>query len=205
MPFRHLEFHVEEASMEAFIRAWVRQVLPDDCTFDFHRYRGKPALLRKLGDRLRGYARWMPPEYRIVVVVDRDNDECMELKSKLEWICENAGLRSRHTAGSTDWQVVTRIAIEELEAWYFGDWQAVRRAYPRVSPNVPSKARYRVPDAIKGGTWEAFERVLQKHGYFRQGLAKVQAATDIGRNVDPARNSSVSFAALRDAVAEATA
>jgi hypothetical protein len=25
--------------------------------------------------------------------------------------------------------VVNRLAIEELEAWYFGDWEAVRAAY----------------------------------------------------------------------------
>ena len=139
MPSRHLEFHVEEASMEAFIRAWVRQVLPDDCTFDVRRYRGKPALLRKLGDRLRGYARWIPPEYRIVIVVDRDNDECQELKSRLERICENAGLRSRRTAGSADWQVVTRIAIEELEAWKRGTSATGRRC---VEPILESRQTF---------------------------------------------------------------
>ena len=93
--------------------------------------------------------------------------------------------------------------MPQLEAWYFGDWHAVRQAYPRVSPNIPNQARYRDPDVIAGGTWEAFERVLQKGGYFRQGLAKVQVATDIGGHVDPARNRSHSFAAFRDAVAEA--
>ena len=191
--------------MEAFLRACVWRLLPEHCSFEVYRYQGKDALLRKLGDRLRGYARWMPPDFRIVVAVDRDGDECQELKAKLEQICQSAGLRSRRAAGSPDWQVVTRIAIEELEAWYFGDWQAVRRAYPRVSPNVPNQARYRDPDAIKGGPWEAFERVLQQHGYFTQGLAKVQAATDIGGHVDPARNRSGSFVAFRDAVAEAAA
>ena len=191
--------------MEAFLQAWLGRTLPEDCGFGVHSYRGKPALLRKLGDRLRAYANWMPSEYRIVVVVDRDRDECEALKRTLEDICRGGGLRSRRAVGSPDWQVVTRIAIEELEAWYFGDWQAVREAYPAVSPNVPSQAAYRVPDAIAGGTWEAFERVLRRHGYFRQGLAKVQAATEIGRHLDPARNRSRSFMAFRDAVAEATA
>ena len=191
--------------MEAFLQAWLGRVLPEDCTLGVHPYPGKDALLRRLGDRLRGYSKWITCEFRIVVVVDRDRDDCEELKSKLERICESAGLRSRRAADSPDWQVVTRIAIEELEAWYFGDWQAVCQAYPRVPANVPSRAHYRDPDAIAGGTWEAFERVLQKSGYFRQGLAKVQAATEIGRYVDPACSQSGSFAALRDAVTEATA
>ncbi len=191
--------------MEAFLAAWLPRVLPENCTFKIYPYPGKDALLRKIGDRLKGYAAWMPDEYRIVVIVDRDGDDCEELKSRLEKVCDRAGLRSRRAGGGPDWQVVIRIAIEELEAWYFGDWQAVCGAYPRVSPNIPNQARYRNPDAITGGTWETFERVLQRHGFFKQGIPKVQAATDIGRHIDPARNRSHSFAVLLDAIAEATA
>ena len=101
--------------------------------------------------------------------------------------------------------MVNRIAIEELEAWYFGDWKAVCRAYPRVSPNIPNQARYRDPDAIRGGTWEAFERIMKIHGYFRGGLGKVQAASAIVQNIDPARSRSNSFKVFHDAIMEATA
>ena len=205
MPASHLEFHVEEPSMEAFLKAWLPRFLPQHCSFGIYPQRSKDALLRKIGDRLRGYASWMPAEYRIVVVVDCDRDECEKLKSRLEQICERARLRSRRAAGGPDWQVVTRIAIEELEAWYFGDWPAVRLAYPRVPAKIPGQAARQGPDAIRGGTWEAFERVLQRHGYFKQGLAKVQAATDIGKHIDPARNRSPSFAVFRDAIREAVA
>ena len=205
MPASHLEFHVEEVSMEAFLIASLPRMLPEDVTFQVFPYQGKHALLKKIGARLRGYSTWMPTEYRIVLIVDRDNDDCLELKSRLERICENAGLRSRRVAGGPDWQIVTRIAIEELEAWYFGDWSAVHAAYPRVSANLPARLARHGSDAIRGGTWEAFERVLQRHGYFRQGLAKVQAAADIGQHVDPARNRSPSFAVFRDALGEVVA
>ena len=205
MPASHFEFHVEEVSVEAFLTACLPSILSADCTFQIHPYQGKDALLRKIGDRLKGYSTWMPAEYRIVVIVDRDRDECEELKSRLEEICESAGLRSRRAAGGPAWQVVTRIAIEELEAWYFGDWEAVRQAYPGVSPKIPNQGPYRDPDAIAGGTWEAFERILKRHGYFRQGMAKVQAATAIGPHIDPARSRSRSFAVFRGAIAEAAA
>ena len=203
MPASHFELLVEEPSMEAFLDAWLPRFLPQRCTFEVFPHPGKHALLRRLGNRLRGYANWMPPEYRIVVVVDRDSDDCEELKLRLEQICENAGLRSRRAAGGPEWQVATRIAVEELEAWYFGDWSAVRAAYPRVPAQIPHRVARQNPDAIAGGTWEAFERVLQRYGHFRQGLAKVQAATDIGQHVDPARNRSRSFAVFRDAIGEA--
>jgi len=189
--------------MEAFLRAWLPRSLPERCSFGIHSYRGKSAMLRKIGERMRGYAAWIPVEYRIVIVMDRDGDACEDLKSTLEDICADAGLRSRRVAGGADWQVVTRIAIEELEAWYFGDWSAVHAAYPRVSPDIPKQARYRNPDAIMGGTWEAFERIMQKHGYFKQGLAKVAAANAIGKHHDRVHNNSHSFVMLRDAITEA--
>ena len=65
-------------------------------------------------------------------------------------------------------------------------------------------ARFRDPDAVKGGTWEAFERILQRHGHFRTGLRKVEAARMISARLDPDRNRSRSFAAFRDVVVEAT-
>ena len=203
MPCSHFEFHVEEVSMEAFLSATLPTMLPEGVTFRIYPYQGKHALLRKIGNRLKGYSTWMPAEYRLVLIVDRDNDDCDELKAQLEALCNDAGLRSRSVAGNHEWQIVTRLAIEELEAWFFGDWPAVCAAYPRVSPHVPTQARYRNPDAIVGGTWEAFERVLRKHGYFKQGLAKRQAAAAIGNHMDPTRNSSHSFNVFRDAVAEA--
>ena len=75
-------------------------------------------------------------------------------------------------------------------------------AYPRVSPNIPSQTRYRNPDAITGGTWEALERVLQRDGYFRQGLPKVQVATDIGKHFHPTINGSHSFRVFCEAITE---
>ncbi len=186
--------------MEVFLNAWLSSFLPEGCTFEIYQYPGKPALLRKIGDRLKGYAAWIPAGYRIVVLVDLDADECGELKGKLERLCERAGLRSRRTVGDPDWQIVTRIVVRELEAWYFGDWQAVRKVYPRVPANIPGKARYRDPDAISHA-WETFERVLQRHGYFMQGLEKMQAAAAIGEYFDPKINSSRSFKVFRDAIA----
>ena len=204
MTASHLEFHVEERSMEVFLKAWLAKLLPEGCTFHVYSYSGKPAMLRKIGSRLEAYAAWIPAEYRIVVVVDRDEDCCKKLKQHMERICEEAGLRSRRAAGGQDWQVVTRIAIEELEAWYFGDWSAVCAAYPRVSNHIPRKSPYRDPDAIKSGTWETFERILQNHGYFKQGLAKMEAASTIGEYFDPRINSSRNFKVFRNAIAEAT-
>lgn len=139
------------------------------------------------------------------MVVDLDKDQCDQLKSELEGACQQAGLQSRRAAGGPQWQVVTRIAIEELEAWYFGDWQAVCRAFPKVSPTIPTRSGYRNPDAIRGGTWEAFEGVLKQGGYCKQGLPKVQTAATMGQHMEPDDNCSPSFQMLWRAITEATA
>jgi Domain of unknown function (DUF4276) len=174
-------------------------------SFQVHSFQGKSDLLGKLQARLRGYAKWLPNDWRIVVVVDRDDEDCQNLKQRLDGIAASAGVLTRSQANGRPWQLVNRIAIEELEAWYFGDWIAVCAAYPRLSAGIASEASFRDPDAIRGGTWEAFERVLQHYGYFKTGLPKIEAARTIGAETVPARSRSRSFTIFRDALLEAIA
>ena len=202
MKTSRFEFLVEEPSMEAFLNAVLPDMLPDDTAFEIHAFQGKQALLRKLEDRLKGYARFMTNDHRVMVIVDQDNDDCKDLKSRLENACANAGLRSKRVAATPNWQIATRIAIEELEAWYFGNWLAVCAAYPRVPENTPKNKRYRNPDAIRD-TWENFERILKQAGYCKQGMRKVEVATKIGAHFDPGNCTSRSFEVFQNAVDEA--
>ena len=205
MTASHLEFLVEEPSMEAFLRALLPRTLPHGRTFEVHPFQGKGDLLAKLEARLRGYASWLPPEWRLVVVVDRDDDDCLVLKRQLEAIAVRAGLRTRSSAANAHWQLVNRVAIEELEAWYFGDWEAVREIYPRTPANLQDRQGFRDSDAITGGTWEALERVLQRHGYVPGGLRKIDTGRASGAVLDPQRSRSASFRAFHQAVIEAVA
>lgn len=109
---RHLEFLVEEPSMETFLNGLLPRLLPGDCAFSIHPFQGKQTLLRKLEDRLRGYRKWLPVDWRIVVLVDCDDDGCRALKERLEGAAGWSGLRTRSQAGGDPWQVVNRIAIE---------------------------------------------------------------------------------------------
>lgn len=205
MTAQHLELLVEEPSMEAFLGALLPRLLPAGHTFVVHPFQGKGDLLDKLEARLRGYSHWLPADWRIIVVVDRDDDDCHALKQRLETMTASAGLRSRSAGAAEPWQVVNRIAIEELEAWYFGEWAAVRSAYPRVSAEIPGQKRFRDSDAVTGGTWEAFERVLQRFGYFRTGLRKQEAARAIAAHIKPDLSRSHSFTKFYEAVVEAVA
>jgi hypothetical protein len=67
---------------------------------------------------------------------------------------------------------------------------------------LPKRAGFRDPDAIAGGTWEALERELQRRGYFKQGLRKMELAREVAARMDPTRNRSASFNCLRAALAQ---
>ncbi len=192
MTVEHVEFLVEERSMEAALRGFLPTIL-GALSFEVHPFNGKLDLIRKLPARLSAYSSWITDSTRIFVVVDRDDDDCQCLKQNLEASARNANLVTRSGANGGHFAVVNRLVIEELEAWYFGDWEAVRAVYPRVSENVPRRARFRDPDAIQGGTWEAFEQILQTAGYFRGGLPKIQVAAEIAPHLDPQRSGSRSF------------
>jgi hypothetical protein len=201
MSVEHIEVLVEEPSMEMALRALLPKMV-GSTSFEVYSHQGKADLLDRLPERLRGYASWVPDTWRIVVIVDCDDEDCAQLKAKLEEVARAANLLTRSGARGKQYIVVNRIAIEELEARYFGDWDAVRAAYPRVPARMQSKERFRDPHAIVGGTWEAFERVLQQAGYFTPGLAKIEAARAIAPNMSPERNTSRSFQVLRDALGE---
>lgn len=196
---------VEEPSMGAALELLLPKLL-GDIEFQIIRFKCKYDLLKNAPDRLRGYATWLPEHWRILVLVDRDDDDCVQLKARLENMATAAGLRTKTVAGKgQSFQVVNRIAIEELEAWFFGDWDAVQAAYPRVSATIPQKQGFRDPDAIAGGTWEAMERVLKKAGYFSTGLRKSELARSVAAHMDINRNQSRSFQAFVDAVNAASA
>jgi hypothetical protein len=200
MTVEHLEVLVEEASMEAALSVLLPKMVRD-ITFTLHPYDGKTDLLKRLPDRLRGYAKWLPDTYRIVVIFDRDSDDCKRKKDDLERIAAAARLLTRRTRSAEGYTILFRLAIEELEAWYFGDWIAVRTAYPKVPETIPNKAQYRDPDGITNA-WETLERVFQSAGYFKGGLRKIEVARAVTEHMTPAQNCSGSFRALHTALTE---
>lgn len=203
MAVEHVEFLVEERSMEEALRGILPRIM-GTLTFSIHPFRSKQNLLAQLPNRLHAYRQWIPESWRIFVLIDRDEDDCMRLKQTLEDMANQAGLTTRTAARGSSFTVVNRIVVEELESWYFGDWEAVRLAYPKVAASIPRKEGYRSSDAITGGTWEKFEKVMQRHGYFKGGLLKIEAAREIGRHIDPQRSTSPSFAVFVRALADLT-
>lgn len=188
----HIEFLVEEPSAEAALNVLLPKILPAGIGFKIHPYNGKSDLLKKLPARLRGYKTWIPADWKIVVLTDEDRGNCTEIKNAMESAGSRAGFVTKFI-NSGDFQVLNRIAVEELEAWFFGDVPALVAAYPGVPPTLASRAGYRDPDLIRGGTWEKLEKVLQNAGHFAAGLPKIEAAKEISNYMIPENNRSKSF------------
>ena len=183
-----IEFLLEERSAEVALKLIVCKILSDEVSCSFHAFQGKQDLLRRLPNLLEGYRRRTTDDRRIMVLIDEDREDCFQLKATLEEVAQAAGFVTKSSASQEgDFQVVNRLAIEELEAWFFGDMQALRNAYPRVSRN----AQYQDPDAIENGTSEALWRALRR--YYPQRLPKTKVAQNIAQHMEPCRNTSRSF------------
>lgn len=189
----HIEFLVEEPSMEVVLYSLCPRILQTGTTYRVRTFQGKKDLLERLPALLRGYAAWIPETYRIVVLIDEDRQDCHVLKNQLIKTSEQAGLSTFTRPDQGRVKVLNRIVIEELEAWFLGDVEAIRQAYPRVPATIHKKRKFRDPDAIAGGTWEALADMLQRYGYFKGGYSKLQAAREISVFMDPSRNRSKSF------------
>jgi hypothetical protein len=190
----HIEFLVEEDSSAEALKFLVPKIVGNEVTFFLHSFQGKRDLLDALPERLEGYSKWLPDDWRIVVLTDRDDDDCLRLKRQLDEIAMRKHLvtASSRSAGISI-QVLNRIAVEELEAWFFGDVDALVAAYPRVPATLARKRGFRDSDGITGGTWEALERTLQRAGYYRAGMPKIEVARKVSALMEPRRNRSGSF------------
>ena len=153
----HIEFLVEEETAQIVLDYLLPTMLDESHSYEIRIFQGKYNLLKKLPERLRGYRAWLPDDWRIVVLVDEDRQDCRQLKSKLETIAHDAGFITKTSSTDGQFTVLNRIAVEEIEAWYFGDMDAIRAAYPKLDAHLAQQSKYRDPDAIQGGTAEQLE------------------------------------------------
>lgn len=206
----HIEILVEDSSGERLLEAVLPKLLGDygnPHTWNMHAYKGigriprnlkgnadpaKRILLDQLPRLLQGYAR-TPGIDAVVVVLDTDKRNCEDFLAELKALA--AGCNPAPNA-------LFRLAIEEVEAWYLGDRQALESAYPRAKADVLN--RYVQDSACD--TWELLadavypggSAAIKKVGWPLPGQLKHEWAEKIGPLLEPDRNVSPSFGKLRD-------
>jgi len=152
----------------------------------------KRILLDQLPRVLAGYSR-TPGIDAVIVVLDSDRHDCKAFLGELVALANTRapGLRT-----------MFRLAIEEMEAWYFGDREALLQAYPRARKDALD--RY-VQDSVCG-TWELLadavyqggSKKVKAAGWPLPGQLKHEWAGRIGPLLVVDRNQSPSFGKLGD-------
>lgn len=206
----HIEILVEDSSGQTLLEKLVPKILGEQGaphTWRIHFYKGigripknlnaggdpaKRILLDQLPKLLRGYGR-TPGIDAVVVVLDSDRRDCVDFLAELKALAAGC-----NPAPNT----LFRIAVEEMEAWYFGDRQALLTAYPRAKADVLNRYQQdsvcetweRLADAIYPGGSAA----IKKAGWPLPGQVKHEWAEKIGPLLEPDQNISPSFGKLRD-------
>ncbi len=215
----HFEILVEDQSGKKALEILVPKIIGDEHTFIVHSYKGigripkglrktvdanKRILLETLSKLLRGYGkafRGYGQEYPAVVFLVCDLDQrCLKV-FRQELI---------EVLTSCNPQPETRfcIAIEESEAWFLGDLNAIKTAYPKAKSAILNTY---VNDSICD-TWEKLadavypggSPVLSGKGWQSVGVEKSRWAEDISPHMDITCNLSPSFRYFRDKLQELT-
>lgn len=164
----HIEFLIEDASGKILLEALLPRLqgpLGQPHSWRVHGYKGigtippnlagksdpsKRILLDRLPRLLRGYGN-TPEIDAVVVVLDTDRRDCRTVLAELQGVLEQC-----HPAPKT----MFRLAIEEVEAWYFGDQSALLKAYPKADKKMLKKYQQ---DSVCG-TWESLADAIHPGG-----------------------------------------
>jgi hypothetical protein len=167
-----LVFLLEEYSMKVFLQGLLPRFFPD-LSFLCVSHEGKQDLMKSVPKKLRA---WREPGVRFVVLRDNDGGDCRALKRTLIELCAEGGPND----------ALVRIACQELEAWYFGDSEALAVAFARDQlRRVGTKERYRDPDVVVQPGRALAELIPEFH--------KVSGARRMAAHLARGRNTSSSF------------
>ena len=159
-------------------------------------------LLHNLPSKLRAYGYEGRDDVAVVVLVDLDDrPDCVNFKNELIDLLAYCNQKPK---------VLFRIAIEELEAWFFGDHQAIKRAYPNVKQQVLEA----YAQDSQCGTWEQLADAIYPGGltalgqYGKRSVRILEQkrtwAKEICPQLNVVLNQSPSFQAFREGIRRMT-
>ena len=169
----HLVFMLEEESAKVVLEKLLPKIIPPSVNFLCIPHQGKSDLQKSIPIKLKN---WLDPNSYFVILHDQDSHDCVALKNQLQQLCAQA---RQHTP-------LIRIVCQELEAWYFGDLNAVEKVFAEFKADqYESRARYRQPDSIVNPSKE-LEKIVK-------GFRKGYAARTVPHYMDIENNKSPSF------------
>ncbi len=213
----HLEILVEGQTELIALSILLKKIVGEyghPHTWKIHKHRGigripenpaaKPekndqTLLHNLPAKLRAYGEERRDDVVVVVLVDLDDrKDCMAFKSELTELLRYCDKKPK---------TLFRIAIEELEAWFFGDPPALKKVYPKIRQSILDGY---VQDS-QCGTWEKLADAIYPGGLIALGQhyskrsvrtleQKMVWTKEICPHMDVENNQSPSFRCFRDGI-----
>jgi len=212
----HFEILVEgqtELTALSYLMSKIIGEYEDPHTWKIHKHQGigrlpddkmiKPnkndrTLLHNLPSKLRAYGNGMKDNEVVILLVDLDGrEDCTAFKNELKSVldfCEKKPI------------LLIRIAIEELEAWYLGDREAIATAFPNYNQKIFDS--YIQDSQI--GTWEMLADIIHPNGLVnlnKNGKRSVLVLEEkkkwtkaISPYMDVDNNLSPSFCCFRDGI-----
>ena len=182
---KELVFFLEEASAKAMLETILRRISQEMIALDNIAIRhiifeGKQDLDKKIEKKLKGY---LNPNAQFIILRDQDSSNCVELKENLLEKVKKANKLS---------QTHIRIACKELESFYLGDLDAVKKAFPKVKASQETE-KYRDPDKLDNSAQE-LKRITNDKYQKIAGSRKIANYLDLG--MENKKNRSKSFCIL---------
>ena len=198
----HFEILIEDQSGGKAMENLIPKLLGTGITFRIHPYKGigripkglrpgadagKRQLLSQLPRVLQGYGK-APDCGTVLVICDLDNREKEAFLSELRTVLDTCEPKPK---------TFFFLAVEEFEAWYLGDLDAIRAAYPDAKNNILNSY---TNDSVCG-TWELLadavykggHKALLKEGWQAVGTQKALWAKAISPHMNVGANNSPSF------------
>ncbi len=170
---------LEERSMKTLLEGLLPRLVPG-LPFICVPHEGKQDLEKSIPRKLRA---WREPGVRFVIVRDNDGGDCRILKENLATLCADAGRAD----------TLVRIACQELEAWYFGEPEAMAQAFENARLlDIKDKSRYRDPDSIQQPCREIVKLIPE--------FQKISGARKMASWLSRDRNHSRSFQVMLEGV-----
>ncbi len=170
----HLHVFTEEPSAKKVFDAILPKMLPEEVSFSVYSHQGKQDLEKALRSTV--------PSISRIPGASQDSGDCESVKQRLLDIL-NKDCKS---------PFLVRIACRELEAWFLGDLDAIKNAYPRFIPaHYAGKSEFRNVDNIQNVS--QYLRSIIPEYKDREKLPKLETAEKISPWLDLNVSTSTSF------------
>jgi len=148
--------------------------------FEIHPHSSREELKKRLPKVIPSLSK--TNDVRILITIDQDKNNCKKLKTELEKIVQEKCL--------CPYKI--RIVCKELESWFFGDLEAVTKAYPRFNSTLHrNKTKMKNVDEIEQPNKE-FLKIIPDFKNINR-LPKVEFAERVSAHLSLDHNTSLSF------------